>query len=85
MTLPDTVHFEGSVANMAVHSCTGRQQREDLVTMIQRYPVWNEYWEDKRAKIEKITVPAYIVASYSSGIHSEGTLRGYEESSGPKW
>jgi len=55
------------------------------VTMIQRYPVWNEYWEDKRAKIEKITVPAYVVASYSSSIHSEGTLRGYEESSGPKW
>ncbi len=32
-----------------------------------------------------IKIPAYIVASYSSGIHSEGTLRGYEESQGPKW
>lgn len=53
--------------------------------MMVKYPPWNEYWEDKRAKFDKIKVPTYILASYSSGLHTEGSLRAYEEISAPKW
>ena len=46
--------------------------------MLEKYPYMNEYWADKRAKIEEIEVPAYILASYSTGIHTAGSFRGYE-------
>ena len=39
----------------------------------------NEYLEDKRADFSKVIVPAYIGASYSSDIHTIGSLRAYEE------
>lgn len=35
---------------------------EDLVGMIDKYPLKNEYWDAKDAVIEKITVPAYVAA-----------------------
>ncbi|KAK5107150.1 hypothetical protein LTR62_001675 [Meristemomyces frigidus] len=57
----------------------GRNQQEDVVAMLEKYPYMNEYWEDKRAKIENIEVPAYVLASYSTGLHTLGTLRGYED------
>ncbi|KIW99562.1 uncharacterized protein Z518_11301 [Rhinocladiella mackenziei CBS 650.93] len=63
----------------------GRQQQEDGVTMTLKYPTWNGFWEDKRVKMEKINVPAYILASYSTGLHTEGSFRGYEETKGPRW
>ncbi|KAE9366270.1 alpha/beta-hydrolase [Stipitochalara longipes BDJ] len=63
----------------------GRSQQEDLSAMLTRYPLYNEYWEDKRAKFDRIQVPAYIVASYSTGLHTEGSMRAYEEIKSPRW
>lgn len=48
-------------------------------------PVINEYWQDKRADFSKIKVPAYILASYSTGLHTEGSLRCFEEMTQPSW
>jgi len=53
--------------------------------MLRRYPTWNAYWEDKRAKMDRISVPAYILASFSTGLHTLGSFRAYEESKCPKW
>lgn len=51
-----------------------------------KYPDNNEYWDDKRAKIEGIKVPRYIFASYSTGLHNVGSFRGFEEiESKDKW
>jgi predicted acyl esterase len=47
--------------------------------MYQIYPYINEWWEDKRANIKNITVPAYILASYSTFLHTFGSFRGYRE------
>ncbi len=47
--------------------------------MLKKYPLMNDYWESKRAKIENIQVPAYILASMSSQLHTEGSFRGFEE------
>lgn len=58
---------------------TGRNQQEDVVGMLAQYPLMNEYWKDKRAKIEDIQVPAYVLASYSSGLHTVGSFRGFED------
>jgi predicted acyl esterase len=57
----------------------GRSQQEDLAAMIEKYPLMNEYWADKRAKIDRIQCPAYVVASYSTCLHTPGTLRGFED------
>ena len=44
----------------------------------------NSYWEDKRAKVDRINVPVYAAASYSTGLHTFGSFRGFEEASTEK-
>lgn len=49
-------------------------------------PLMNDYWRDKRAKFENIEVPAYILGSYSTGLHSQGSCRAFEDIPGKnKW
>jgi predicted acyl esterase len=59
---------------------------EDVITCMKEHEIRDAYWEDKAAELEKITVPAYIVASYTNPIHTYGTLEGYRRiSSEKKW
>lgn len=54
--------------------------------MVEKYGVWNDYWEDKKPKLRNITVPMYATASFSTGLHTEGSLRGFQLSrSSEKW
>ncbi|OQV07088.1 hypothetical protein CLAIMM_11572 [Cladophialophora immunda] len=55
----------------------GKNGREDLGAMIRKYPLFNEYWADKRAKLTQINVPVYALASFSSGIHTLGSIKGF--------
>jgi predicted acyl esterase len=64
----------------------GGGRREDMVSEIDRYPLMGDLWESKAAKLENITVPAYITASYSNLIHTPGTFRGWRRiASADKW
>jgi len=64
----------------------GNNRTEDTSAMIIKWPVMNAYWEDKAADLEKIEVPAYVVASYANPIHSYGTFEGFLRiSSREKW
>lgn len=47
--------------------------------MIEKYPLMNEYWDDKRAKSHLINVPAYVLASMSTGLHTVGSTRSFED------
>ena len=68
------------------HNYAGNGQREDVAEEAQRYPLMNELWQDKAAKFEQITVPAYVVASYSNTLHAAGTFRGWRRiASQDKW
>ena len=60
---------------------------EDTVAMRDAHPLWDTYWETKRADFCKITVPAYIVGSWSDhGLHTRGTLEAYKAlGSDQKW
>ena len=49
------------------------------MAMYQKYPWMTEYWADKRAEMEKIEVPAYVLASMSTMLHTVGSFRGFEE------
>ncbi|KAJ0293513.1 hypothetical protein CBS470a_001718 [Colletotrichum nupharicola] len=64
----------------------GRMGTEAPIPMLEKYPLYNDYWEDKRAKLENIDVPTYVLASYSSALHTTGSIRGYNHiSSKDKW
>ncbi|KAL2208044.1 alpha/beta-hydrolase [Sarocladium strictum] len=64
----------------------GRGDREDLSGMVEKFPMINEYWEDKRARMDLIKVPSYIIASYSTGLHCAGSFRAFEEiGTNEKW
>jgi predicted acyl esterase len=61
--------------------------REDVYEEALRYPLANNsVWKDKIAKFDKITIPAYVVASYSNTLHTQGTFRAWRRmASEEKW
>ena len=67
-------------------SATGAK-REDMAAELEAYPLVNcELWQDKIADVSKITVPAYVVASYSNTLHTMGTFRSWRSmGSTEKW
>ena len=71
-----------------LQSYAGRNFIEDQIRMQvdESQSLMNPYWEDKAAKLEKINVPAYVVASYTSPIHTHGSFEGFRQiSSKEKW
>lgn len=59
---------------------------EDQPRMIVAYPFLNAYWQDKQARLERIKIPAYVVASYTNPVHTHGTFAGFREiASKEKW
>ena len=55
----------------------GMNMKEDILTEAERYPLMGPLWENKIPDFSQITVPAYIVASYSNTLHTAGTFRGW--------
>ena len=51
------------------------------------HPLYDEYWESKRAKCEDITVPMYVGASWATqGLHTRGSFEGFKQSNSKyKW
>ncbi|KAL3455963.1 alpha/beta-hydrolase [Aspergillus heterothallicus] len=65
----------------------GRQGMESFREMWKRSGgVANPYWEDKRPDITKINIPTYITASFSSALHTMGSIRGFlDVNTSAKW
>ncbi|KAL2795246.1 alpha/beta-hydrolase [Aspergillus keveii] len=64
----------------------GRAQREDIAGALAKWPLFNAYWADKVYDTSGITIPIYALASYSSGNHGSGTVRGWKNAaSKEKW
>ena len=67
-------------------SYSGKNKREDVIAEAERFPLFNALWDDKTARFDRVTVPAYIVASYSNTLHTMGTFRGWRRiASENKW
>ena len=67
-------------------SYAGKAKREDASLEAQRCPLVNRLWDDKTARFDKITVPSYVVASYSNTLHTAGTFRAWRRmASKDKW
>lgn len=59
---------------------------EDVVANCQAHPLFDEYWEDKAAKVELIEVPVYATASWTSPVHCQGTIMAWRKlQTNKKW
>ncbi|WP_405009856.1 CocE/NonD family hydrolase [Kitasatospora sp. NBC_01539] len=68
------------------HNFVGANRREDVVAEAEQHPLFDELWEEKVPRFDRITVPAYIVASYSNTLHTQGTFRAWRRiASEEKW
>ncbi|KAF9875930.1 hydrolase CocE/NonD family protein [Colletotrichum karsti] len=64
----------------------GKNYAEDVSRMILSEPLLSPYWQDKIATLENISVPAYVVASYTNALHTSGSFEGFGRISSPhKW
>lgn len=65
----------------------GTHLAEDLLAETAEHPLFDSFWASKAPRLERITVPAYVVASFSDqGLHTRGTLEGFKRiGSKDKW
>lgn len=74
--------FDDLISTHVIH---GRQV-ESFRKMFDRYPLANEWWNDKRADVKKIKIPTYITGTWSNTMHGMGSIRGWLEVDSPhKW
>ena len=71
--MPDT----GFARQLQDNSYWGRNRKENILAEAQRYPLVNDLWANKIPRFDRITVPAYVVASYSNTLHTAGTFRAW--------
>lgn len=66
---------------------TSSTRIEDLRRETLEHPLYDDFWESKRARPEKIQVPAFVVACWGDqGLHARGTLECFRRlSSQQKW
>jgi len=81
--IPDTSFFPRMIQRWG----SSTQEIEDLETEVRIHPFFDAFWESKRAQLEKVTCPAYVVASWQDqGLHTRGTLEGWKKiQSKEKW
>lgn len=80
--MPDT----GFAQQLQNGSFFGKNRKEDVLAEVERYPLMNDLWKDKIPDFGRITVPAYVVASYSNTLHTAGTFRAWRRmASTEKW
>jgi hypothetical protein len=76
----------GFARQLQTGSFFGKGNNEDILGEAEKYPLVNDLWENKIPEFDKITVPAYVVASYSNTLHSIGTFRAWRRmASAEKW
>jgi len=72
--------------DMVLEGLKGSGAAEDTAAMIDKYPLMNAYWRDKIAALDRIEIPAYVVASYTNKVHTRGTIGGFNGiKSAEKW
>jgi predicted acyl esterase len=80
--MPDT----GFARQLRDNSYWGKSRKEDILAEAERYPLMNELWQNKIPRVDRIAVPAYVVASYSNTLHTAGTFRAWRRmGSKDKW
>lgn len=64
----------------------GHGRIENLYAMVDKCPLFNDYWESKRADVGRIDLPVYMVGSFTGHIHAHGALEAFHGiASEKKW
>ncbi|KAF5594986.1 cocaine esterase [Fusarium pseudocircinatum] len=65
---------------MISNGLAGPEGVENVVAMLERRPLYDDYWEAKRIPVENIdNIPMYVVASYSSMLHTYGSFQTFRQ------
>src|SRR5271163_315088 len=62
----------------------GRGRQEDVPTMALEHEFDDQYWRAKNVDFSKISVPSYILGSYSTSLHTMGAIRAFQETNTDK-
>ncbi|KIX99073.1 uncharacterized protein Z520_05534 [Fonsecaea multimorphosa CBS 102226] len=87
----DTMYRGGRKHNPYLHKFllagfAGPNSAENLPAMVAKRPFYDDYWDSKFIHTEKINVPLYLVASYSSQLHSRSAFHTFRTAKTPeKW
>lgn len=60
-----------------IQTLAGDGYVEDQPRVLLENPLMNAFWQDHRARVERIEAPAYIVASYTNMAHTVGTFEAW--------
>jgi len=71
---------------MILQTFAGQNLVEDQPRMVVEQQTMTPYWQDKAARLERISIPAYVVASYTNPAHTHGSFDGFRRiGSDQKW
>lgn len=70
--IPDT-EFSNRVGSRLV----SQNNVESTVKRLADHPFWDDYWADKRPKVEDIKAAAYVGADIATVLHTAGTIDGF--------
>ncbi|KAL9572087.1 hypothetical protein ACKAV7_003804 [Fusarium commune] len=71
---------------MLYQTMTGNRGAEDGGVMVEKRPLFDEYWATKVIPVENIDLPMYLTASYSTCLHSRGSFETFTKAkSTQKW
>ncbi|KAM0746726.1 alpha/beta-hydrolase, partial [Meredithblackwellia eburnea MCA 4105] len=80
------VPFLKGFGKMISGGFAGHGSAEDMFSMVEARPLFDEYWEAKQVPVENITLPIYGLASYSTIIHTKGSFQTFRTArSTQKW
>ena len=71
---PASIPIAVVFGEIIIQSLAGNGFVEDQPRMLLENPLMNAFWHDRRARVERITVPAYIVASYTNRAHTGSSI-----------
>ena len=73
-------------SDVLTQALPGEHLIEDIAKMALTETDFTSYWRDKRARFDRIEVPAYIAASYDNDLHTPGTFAAWRHiASKDKW
>jgi predicted acyl esterase len=73
----------GAFGGGVVGGLAGLGYVDDIVAMSEKYPLMNEYWEDKIPKWENIRIPTYVTVCWNH-FHARGSVEGFRKIRSPK-
>lgn len=85
--IPETSFFRYVMASLERRDLTPGSTVEDVEALLEKHPLYDEVWQERRGELSKITVPMYVGASFScQGSHTRGTIQAWREAtSDQKW